>query len=80
MSVAVLRDLKDDVLTALRGWGTGVHDIGHLGREGGKEKRGGEREEMEGEEREREREREREKFNNKQVYSSLSMLTKQNDK
>ena len=29
---------------------------------------------------EREREREREKFNNKQVYSSLSMLTKQNDK
>ena len=41
-----------------------------------KEKRGSEREEREGEE----REREREKFNNKQVYSSLSMLTKQNDK
>ena len=38
-------------------------------REGGKEKRWRER-----------REREREKFNNKQVYSSLSMLTKQNDK
>ena len=47
------------------------------GREG-KRREGGEREEMEGEE--REREREREKFNNKQVYSSLSMLTKQNDK
>ena len=55
MSVAVLGDLKDDVLTALRGWGTGVHDIGHLGREGVKEKRGSEREEREGEERERER-------------------------
>ena len=40
-----------------------------------KEKRGSEREE-----REERREREREKFNNKQVYSSLSMLTKQNDK
>ena len=68
MSIAVLGDLKDDVLTALGGWGTGVHDIGHLGREEGKEKGGREREEREGKRREggrgeregEERERERE--------------------